>query len=64
MGLFDNIKDAAEKAINEHPEQIADALDKVTDVADDRTGGKHHDQIEQADAKAREFLEKRSTPGA
>lgn len=62
MGLFDKMKNAAEKAIDDHPDQIADAIDKATDIADDRTGGKHHDKLEQADEKARDFVEERSTP--
>ncbi|MEO6715136.1 MAG: antitoxin [Mycobacteriales bacterium] len=60
MGLFDKIKDAAEKAIDEHPDQLAGAVDKATDFVDDKTGGKHHDRLEQADDKARAFVEERS----
>lgn len=60
MGLFDKIKNAAEKVIDDHPDKIADGIDKVTDFADEKTGGKHHDKLEQADDKARAFVEERS----
>jgi hypothetical protein len=62
MGIFDKIKDAAESALEEHPDQLEAAIEKASDFADDRTGGKHHDQIEQAAAKAHDFVEEHKTP--
>ena len=55
MGLFDKIKDAAERALDEHPDKLVAAVDKVTDVVDEKTGGKYTDKQEQADGKARDF---------
>ncbi|MEP7053772.1 MAG: antitoxin [Actinomycetota bacterium] len=64
MGIFDKIKDAAESAIEAHPDQLETAIEKATDFADDRTGGKHHDQIEQVSEKAHEFVEGQRPPDA
>jgi len=41
VGLFDKIKDLA----GEHADQVSDAIDKVAEVVDDKTGGKYADQI-------------------
>ncbi|MFD7155699.1 antitoxin [Kribbella sp. NPDC059898] len=53
MGVFDNIKDAAEglkeKAadlIDGHEDQVAQGLDKAGDFVDEKTGGKYGDQID------------------
>jgi len=64
MGIFDKIKDAAESALEEHPDQLETAIEKASDFADDHSGGAHHDQIEQAAAKAHDFVEEHKTPNA
>lgn len=45
MGIFDSAKDALQKAVKSHPDQVADAIDKVEGVVDKKTGGKYTDQI-------------------
>lgn len=64
MGLFDNIEKAAEKALEEHPDQAEAAVEKAAALADERTGGQHHEQVEQAKAKAHDLIEERRTPPA
>ncbi|GAA1563103.1 MULTISPECIES: antitoxin [Kribbella] len=53
MGVFDNIKDAAEglkdKAadlIDGHEDQVGQGLDKAGEFVDEKTGGKYGDQID------------------
>lgn len=47
MGLMDNIKNKAAEAMR-NEQQTDTALDKVTEIADQRTGGQHADKIRQA----------------
>ena len=51
MSQFDNLRDRAEQAAQEHPEQVEDlsdqGLDKTGDAADSATGGRFSDQIDQ-----------------
>lgn len=54
MGLLDTIK----KALKGKGEQIESGIDKVADVVDDKTGGKHTDKIDGAADKAKEIVEK------
>jgi ABC-type transporter Mla subunit MlaD len=42
VGLFDKVKGLAGK----HADKVEDAIDKVADVVDDKTGGKYADQID------------------
>jgi hypothetical protein len=41
MGLFDKVKDLA----GQHADKVVDAIDKVAEVVDEKTGGKYADQI-------------------
>ncbi|MGB3185095.1 MAG: antitoxin [Ornithinimicrobium sp.] len=52
MGLMDKATDAA----SEHPDKVDSGIDKGSDYADDKTGGKHTDQIDSAGDKARDSL--------
>ena len=52
MGPFDKIKDLAD----EHAEQVEDAIDKVADVVDDKTGGKYTKHIETGAEKAKQLV--------
>jgi len=55
MGLTDRFKDLkskAEDAVVEHSEQIHGAVEKATTVADQRTGGRYSERIQQVGAKA------------
>lgn len=54
MGLLDTIK----KALKGKGKQIESGIDKVADVVDDKTGGKHTDKIDGAADKAKEIVDK------
>jgi antitoxin protein of toxin-antitoxin system len=60
MGLADKIKDLRKKAEDtavEHKDQLQEGLQKAEAAADQRTGGKYHEQIEKAGAKANAYIE-------
>jgi hypothetical protein len=63
MGLFDDIRDKAEDLAEQHGDKIVEGIDKVADLADERTGGQHHDKIESGAEKARDYVEKLAEPG-
>lgn len=52
MGLFDKVKNFASK----NPDKVGQGVDKVGDMIDERTGGKHADKIDKAQDMARERL--------
>jgi uncharacterized protein YllA (UPF0747 family) len=52
MGLFDKVKDLA----GQHADKVSDAIDKVADVVDDKTGGKYADQIDKGAEAAKGFV--------
>jgi hypothetical protein len=55
MGFADRLKDLKTKAVDatvERSDKIHEAVEKVATTADERTGGKYHDKIQQAGAKA------------
>lgn len=58
MGFMDNIKGKVEDAVDKHGDKIGDGIDKAARVADEKTGGKHHDKIEGATGKAKDALDK------
>ena len=70
MAFADKLKDLrskAEEAVVERKDQINQAVQKAGEVADQRTGGKYHDQIQRAGGKAvgmLEGLEQSGAPGA
>ncbi|MCI9887303.1 antitoxin [Micrococcales bacterium 31B] len=51
-GAFDKAKDLAA----EHGDKLEGALDKVAEVADEKTGGKFSDQIQSGVDSAKGFL--------
>jgi len=53
MGLLDTVK----KALRGKSEQVESGIDKVADIADDKTGGKHTEKIEDAAEKAKDIVE-------
>lgn len=60
MGLSDKLKDLrgkAEDAVVERKDQIQQTVQKVGEAADQRTGGKYHEQIQKAGAKATGFVD-------
>jgi hypothetical protein len=54
MGLMDTIKNA----LKGKGKQVESGIDKVADVVDDKTGGKHTDKIEGAAEKAKDVVNK------
>ena len=58
MGLFDKVRGAAEKAVDQHGDRIASGLDKAAGAIDAKTGGKHTDKIAGGLDKAKEGLDR------
>lgn len=54
----DKIKDKVGDLADEHGEKVEGAIDKVADVVDDKTKGKHTDKIEKAADKAKDTVGK------
>ncbi len=52
MGIFDKAKDA----LSDHPEQVDKGIDKIGDIADEKTGGKYADKVDQGQDAARDRL--------
>jgi hypothetical protein len=52
VGLFDKIKDLA----GDHADKVGDAIEKVAQIVDDKTGGKYADQIEKGVDAAKGFV--------
>ncbi len=60
MGFSDKFKDLrskAEDAVVERKDQIQQTVQKVGEAADQKTGGKYHEQIQKAGEKATGFVE-------
>jgi hypothetical protein len=69
MGLADRLGKLTKRAKNtaaEHKDQVEQALHKAAAAADQQTGGKYHDKITQAEARAEGYVENLevSEPGA
>ena len=45
------------KTVAENREAVVDGVDKAADLADDKTGGKYADQIDQGAEEANDFVE-------
>jgi len=59
MGLTDKFKDLkgkAEDAAAEHSDQIRGAIQKAASTADQKTGGRYSEKIEQVGTKADTFV--------
>jgi hypothetical protein len=57
MSFMDKGKDALEKGVDSQGEKVGEGVDKAAEVADDKTGGKHGDQLDQGSDKAKEALD-------
>ena len=57
MGFLDKFKKQAADLAGDHGDKIEDAIDKVADVADDKTGGKYSDKIDSGAEKAKDVVE-------
>ena len=55
MDLGD-LTNKAKDLLEEHADQVDDAVDKAAELVDDKTGGKHTDQIDTAAAKLKDVL--------
>jgi len=67
MGFGDKFKDLAKQAqdaVAEHKEQIVQAVDNASVLADQRTGGKYTDKIAKVGQKAEQAVEKMSSSDA
>ena len=53
MGLFDKAKKLAE----DNKDKIGEGVDKATDVADSKTGGKHTGHLDKVDDAAAKFAD-------
>ncbi len=59
MGFLDNVKGLVEKGqelASENSDKVHDAIDKVADIADSKTGGKYGDQIDKAAEAAKKAV--------
>jgi MT0933-like antitoxin protein len=59
MGGLGDLAGKAEKLAKEHPDQVRQGAEKAGQVADEKTGGQHTDQID----KAEQAVEERLTGG-
>ncbi|CAN5382951.1 hypothetical protein BH23ACT6_BH23ACT6_24650 [soil metagenome] len=53
MGFMDKAKGA----VNDHSDQVDSGIDKGSDFADEKTGGKYSDQIDKGGDQARDRLD-------
>lgn len=54
---FDNLRDKASGAVDEHGEKIDDGIERGSDFASEKTGGKHDEHIDRGSDKVREGLD-------
>ena len=58
MGFLDNLRNKAQKAVDEHGHQIARGIDQAAAAADKKTKGKYSRHIGTGSGKAKEALDK------
>ena len=59
MGIGDTFNELTQKAkdfARQHPDKVEQGLDKLGDIADQKTGGKYSGQIEKGEDMLRERL--------
>lgn len=56
MGFMDDALDKAKDAVGDNADKIDGAVDKAAQLADEKTGGKFGDQIQQGADMAKEQL--------
>ncbi len=60
MGMFDEIKDKAEKAMHDHSDQVEkisdEAIERAGDLADKATGNKFASQVDKAQQAADDHI--------
>jgi hypothetical protein len=57
VGFFDSVKSKLSGAVDKSGDKIGDGIDKAAGVVDDKTGGKHSDQIDTGADKAKDALD-------
>ena len=58
MGIFDNIRKKATKAVDDHGDKIAKGIDKAAGMADAKTKGKYSDKVGKGSRAAKDALDK------
>ncbi|HEY5978558.1 MAG TPA: antitoxin [Microlunatus sp.] len=53
MGIFDKAKDL----LNEHSDKVDQGIDKAAEIIDQKTGGQHTTQIDQAAEQAKQAMD-------
>ena len=56
MGGLEDMAGKAEELAKEHPDQVKQGVEKAGQVADEKTGGQHSDQIDKAEQAAEDRL--------
>ncbi|WOX12214.1 MULTISPECIES: antitoxin [unclassified Streptomyces] len=64
LGDLGKLKDKAEEIAEEHGDKIADGLEKAGDLVDEKTDGKHSEQIDTAVDKAQDLVERLAAQAA
>ncbi|WP_033289610.1 antitoxin [Amycolatopsis jejuensis] len=54
MSFFDQAKDKIQEFAGKNPDKVGEGIDKAADFADEKTGGKHSDQIQSGADKLKE----------
>ena len=64
MGFLDKAKAKLTDAVDQHGDKIAEGIDKAGAFANEKTGGKHADKIDQATGKLVLSGQLRRLPGS
>lgn len=56
MSDLGGFADKARELAEEHPDQVDKGVEKAGDLADEKTGGRFSDQIQQGEQRADDFL--------
>src|SRR5215472_15420998 len=56
MPDFSEFEDKAKQLASEHPDQVDEGLKRAGEFADQRTGGRFGDEIQQGEQRAEEYL--------
>ena len=57
MRFLDKFKKQAQDLAEDHGDKIENGIDKVAEIADDKTGGKYSDQIDSGADKAKDVVD-------
>lgn len=56
MPDFGKLINKAKQMVGQHPDQVTKGIEKIEDLADKKTGGQYHDQVEKAGHAAANYL--------